>query len=186
VVASAKRRRRLRSRRHGYVGGAMTYLVRHVMASPPKVALPTMTALDAAGLMASHDIGSVPIVDEEHLVGIVTDRDLVVRVLASRQDPSGVALGDIATRKDLVTISPDDTVAEARTLMAEHRVKRLPVVKGDELVGIVSFGDVAQALSSSREVGEAVRAITESPETTRIADDGPTVGTPQRVRDQSN
>jgi CBS domain-containing protein len=149
------------------------------MAKDPKTAGPDMPATDAAGLMASYDVGVIPIVrNDGGLVGLVTDRDLVVRVLADRRDPMSVPLADIATRRSLRTISADATVAEARDQMATHRVKRLLVTEGDTFVSIVSLGDVAQADASMRAVGEAVQEMTESPATTEGADGPPTLESP--------
>ncbi len=161
----------------------MSRLVRHVMAQEPKVATTEMTPMDAARLMASYDFGVVPIVDpERHLVGVVTDRDIVIRVLASGLDPQTVELGDIATNKNLVTIGPDDTVAEARERMATNRIKRLPVVKAGELVGVIALGDVAVTSASAREVGETVAELSRSPATEQIDEGaGPATGTPQQV-----
>lgn len=145
----------------------MTTHVRDVMAKEPKTASPTMDATNAAGLMASYDIGVVPIVEDDGtLVGLVTDRDLVVRVLADRRDPTSVTLDEIATRRSLCTISPDATIAEARELMAAQRVKRLLVMDGDAFVSVVSLGDIAQSSESMGDVGEAVREITASLATT--------------------
>jgi len=143
--------------------------VRHVMADDPKTARPDMGVAEAAGLMASYDIGFVPIVgDDDGLVGLVTDRDLVVRVLAARQDPATVKLSDIATTRSLRTISPDASVTEAGDRMAEYRVKRLLVVDDGTFVGVVSLGDVAQTAASLEAVGETVRDISESPATTEV------------------
>jgi CBS-domain-containing membrane protein len=89
-------------------------------------------------------------------------------------------VGDVATRRSIFTISPDAQVSEARALMAAERIRRLPVVKGDRLVGIVSLGDVAEADSSARAVGEALKEISESPATLERAL-RPDPGTPDRV-----
>ena len=161
----------------------MSRLVRHVMAQEPKVATTEMTPMDAARLMASYDFGVVPIVDpDRRLVGVVTDRDIVIRVLASGLDPQTVELGDIATNKNLVTIGPDDTVAEARERMATNRIKRLPVVKAGELVGVIALGDVAVTSASAREVGETVAELSRSPATEQIVEGGePATGTPQQL-----
>ena len=141
------------------------------MAKEPKTASPDMHAMDAAGLMASYDVGVIPIVDRDGgLIGLVTDRDLVVRVLAGPRDPTTVPLAEIATRRSLCTISPDATVAEAAQMMAEKRVKRLIVTEDDAFVSVVSLGDVAQAAASTQEIGETVREITESPATTEGID----------------
>jgi CBS domain-containing protein len=156
-------------------------LVRHVMTEAPKTLGPARSVADAAGLMEQHDIGIVPVADEDGgLVGLVTDRDLVLRVLAKQRDPREISLGDIATTK-LVTVTPDSNVADARDLMAEHKVRRLPVVKGGRLVGIVSLGDVAVNDPSKRAVGEVLEAVSASP-STRSASEGPARGTPERVR----
>jgi CBS domain-containing protein len=159
----------------------MSILVRHAMTEAPKSLRPDMTAADAAGLMASHDIGAVPIFDpNDGLVGLVTDRDIVMRVVAPGLDPRATPLSDVATEK-LITISPDEQVSHARNLMAEHKVRRLPVVKNNELVGILSLGDVAWADASARASGEALRGISESESTTTL-NEGPDRGTPDRVR----
>ena len=158
-------------------------LVRHAMAASPVTATPDMSADDAAGLMASHDIGALPIVEGERLVGIVTDRDLVLRVLASRKDPRSVRLGDIATSRELATVTPDTQLHDARALMGERRIRRLPVVKDDRLVGVLSLGDVAVGSASTRAVGEVLAEISVSAATER-ANPGPEVGTPHRVQVQ--
>src|SRR5881396_3458051 len=158
----------------------MSILVRHAMTPAPQSIKPEMTAADAAGLMKSEDVGVLPVVDGETLVGLVTDRDLVVRVLAERQPPDEVRVGDIAT-KSPVTISPDRRLSEARELMEEHEIRRLPVLKGRQLVGILSLGDVAWADASTREVGEALKAVSES-ESTTTQNETADRGTPDRVR----
>lgn len=157
-------------------------LVRHVMADEPKTVRADMDPYDAASLMATFDIGSVPVVDDDgRLVGIVTDRDLALRVLGDRRDPGTVKVGEIATHRHVVTVSPDTRLSEARSLMAAHRVRRLPVVKGEHLVGILSLGDVAVTDGASRAVGDALAAISESPQTAQVHEEGPAPGTPARV-----
>jgi CBS domain-containing protein len=169
----------------GDVKEAPMLLVRHVMATEPKTARWDMNAFDAASIMAGNDIGSVPVVDDEgNLIGLITDRDLATRVLAKRDDPRSVRLGDIATRKGLVTITPDAQASDARLLMAEHRIRRLPVIKGERLVGMVSLGDLAATAASERAVGHTLAEISASPATNEIQD-GPDVGTPGRVRASS-
>ena len=157
----------------------MTILVRHAMTESPQTARADMTVGDAAGLMKQLDTGVIPIAEDDRLVGLVTDRDLVLRVLAERKDPDDVRLGDIMTRSP-VTVTPDMRLSEARDLMAQHRIRRLPVTKGDSLVGILSLGDIALADASERAVGEALEEISES-ESTQPTDAGPDRGTPDRV-----
>jgi CBS domain-containing protein len=157
----------------------MSILVRHAMTEAPKTASPSMNAADAAALMKQFDVGVIPVVDDDQLLGLVTDRDLVVRVLAERKDPMDVHLSDVLT-KTPITVSPDTKLSEARDLMAEHRIRRLPITKADRLVGILSLGDVALADASERAVGETLEEISESASTSEVADDPPR-GTPQRV-----
>jgi CBS domain-containing protein len=158
----------------------MSTLVRHAMTDSPQTARPDMTAADAAGLMRQLDVGVIPVADRGTLIGLVTDRDIVLRVVAAREDPDEVKLGDILT-KSPVTVTPDTKLSDARDLMAEHRIRRLPVLKADELVGILSLGDVALAGASDREVGEALEDISESDSTTDVSR-GPERGTPDRTR----
>jgi CBS domain-containing protein len=159
---------------------AMATLVRHAMSEAPKALDPTMVVSDAAGIMANYDVGAVPVVEGGRVIGMVTDRDIVTRVVAARKDASEVCLGDIATTS-LVEVSPDMDLVSARDLMAEHRIRRLPVVKDDQLVGILSLGDVALASASKRAVGETLVDVSES-ERTMDLNDGPDVGTPGRAR----
>jgi signal-transduction protein with cAMP-binding, CBS, and nucleotidyltransferase domain len=133
--------------------------------------------------MATHDIGALPIVDGERLVGLVTDRDLVLRVLAARKDPRSVRIGDIATTRDLATVTPDTQLCDARALMGALRIRRLPVVKDEHLVGMLSLGDVAIGSASMRGVGEVLAEISVSTATEEI-NAGPDVGTPERVKAQ--
>ena len=158
----------------------MATLVRHAMTESPQTAKPDMTAADAAGLMRQLDVGVVPVLDDDSLLGLVTDRDLVIRVMGERRDPDQVKLEEIVT-KSPVTVTPDTKVAEALELMTEHRVRRLPVMKGSELVGILSMGDVAIASSSDRKMGQALGEISESSSTMDLSG-GPDRGTPERSR----
>jgi CBS domain-containing protein len=158
-------------------------LVRHVMAGSPVTASPDRNARDAAGLMAAHDIGVLPIAEGDRLVGVITDRDLVLRALASVKDPGAVRLGDIATTRGLETVTPDTQLADARALMAAKRIRRLPVVKDGQLVGMLSLGDVAVASASMRGVGETLAEISVSIATEQT-NPGPDVGTPERVRNR--
>jgi CBS domain-containing protein len=160
----------------------MSILVRHAMTEAPQTISPNMNAFDAAGMMKSEDVGVLPVVENGRLVGLVTDRDLVLRVLAERQSPVDVKVGDIATRSP-ITIRPDMTLSEAREVIVKHKVRRLPVVKGDEVVGILSIGDLSWADASTREVGEALRAVSES-DRTKTLNESPDRGTPQRVRER--
>jgi CBS domain-containing protein len=116
------------------------------------------TVLDAAKLMAEHDVGALPICGEDNrLKGMLTDRDIVVRVLAEGKDPRALHASELA-QGEAVTVGADDDAETVMRTMAEHRVRRLPVIDGHKLVGIVAQADVARALPSS-ETGELLEAL---------------------------
>jgi len=120
------------------------------------------TVIDAAKRLAELDIGAMPICGEDNrLKGMLTDRDIVVRVLAEGKDPTSTTAGDLAQGKP-VTIGADDSVDEALRAMTEHKVRRLPVIDGDDLVGIVSQADVATNVDEEK-VGDLVEAISAAP-----------------------
>ena len=131
--------------------------IRDVMTSNPTTCEPQASVVDAAKVMAQEDVGSIPTVEGDRLVGVVTDRDIVIRVVAEGREPQSVTVGDVASR-DLVTVSPDDDLDRALELMAENQVRRLPVVEGDKLVGIVAQRDVALQ-GADRETGQVVEQI---------------------------
>ena len=116
------------------------------------------TVLDAAKRLSELDVGSMPICGEDdRLKGMLTDRDIVVKVLGQGQDPSSVTAGDLGDGKP-VTIGADDPVDEALRTMAEHKVRRLPVIDGHDLVGVVSIADLAGGIEDEK-VGDLVEAI---------------------------
>ncbi len=116
------------------------------------------TLVAAAEKMRDLDVGSLPICgDDNRLKGIVTDRDIVIRVVAEGKDPSSLTAADLADGKP-VTIGADDTAEEALRTMAEHQVRRLPVIDGHDLVGMLSQADVAREMPDEK-VGEVLRAV---------------------------
>ena len=116
------------------------------------------TVLDAASKLSELNVGSMPICGEDdRLKGMLTDRDIVVKVLAQGKDPSSVTAGELGEGKP-VTIGADDGVDEALRTMAEHQVRRLPVIDGHDLVGVVSIADLAGAIDDDK-VGDLVEAI---------------------------
>ena len=102
---------------------------------------PQTRIVDAARRMIQQEKGPLPVVEEGRLVAIVTDRDIIARVVAEGRVPTSMPVADIATR-ELVTIGPDQEVDEARQLMAQHQLDRILVVEGDQLVGIISEADI--------------------------------------------
>jgi CBS domain-containing protein len=131
--------------------------IKDVMTSEVRACEPSATVVDAAKIMAQEDVGPVPVVENGRLTGIVTDRDITVRVVATQRDPGSTTIGEIASTK-LVTVSPDDDLETALKLLAENQVRRIPVVEGDRLVGIVAQADIAR-LGSDAKTGEVVEGI---------------------------
>ena len=116
------------------------------------------TMVEAAKKMAELDVGALPICGEDNrLKGMLTDRDIAVKVLAQDKDPSSTKAGELGEGKP-VTIGADDSVEEVLRTMKEEKVRRLPVIDGHDLVGIVSQGDLATNISEER-VGDLVEAI---------------------------
>src|SRR5688500_6777068 len=112
--------------------------IRNVMTPNPTTVEPASSIVDAARIMKDEDVGPVPVVDGDRLVGVITDRDIAIRVVAEGKDPQGTTVQDVAST-DLVTIDPQQTLDEALRLMGQHQVRRLPVVEEDgKLVGIVA------------------------------------------------
>ncbi|MBV7697403.1 CBS domain-containing protein [Streptomyces sp. TRM70350] len=120
----------------------MAQQVREIMTTDLVTVDPQTPVRDVARRMRDGDIGDVLVVEGDRLRGLVTDRDIVVRLLADTEDLTGKAVRD-ACSTELVTISPDDDVDQAVRLMRERAVRRLPVVEGGRPVGIVSLGDLA-------------------------------------------
>jgi CBS domain-containing protein len=132
--------------------------VRDVM-TQEVVYLPADTTLDeAARAMRERDIGDVVVTEGPTLAGVVTDRDIVVRAVADRQDPTATQLGTIATR-DLVMIEQDASTDEAANVMRDRAVRRLLVCDADrQLVGIISLGDLAMAQDPSSALSDISEA----------------------------
>ena len=121
----------------------MPVTISQLMTPDPWTVQETAPIQEAARIMRDADIGDVIVVrDDESVCGIVTDRDLVVRALADGADPKSTAVADIC-RHQVVSVSSGDPVDQAVQLMREHDIRRLPVLDGSRLVGIVSLGDLA-------------------------------------------
>ena len=135
---------------------------REIMSSDATCASVNDTLQDAARKMKELDVGALPICgDDNRLAGMITDRDIVVKCIADGGDPSSVKVGDLAEGKP-VTIGADDPVEEILRTMTQPGVRRLPVIDGHDLVGMVSQADVAKALPEARD-GDLVEAISSSP-----------------------
>ena len=139
----------------------MAKSVRDAMTEDPRSIGASASVVEAARVMREEHIGSLPITDDEQLVGMITDRDITTRVVAEAADPKMTSVGDVVSR-DLISIEPDEDLEEAVQLMASHQVRRLPVVENGRLVGIVAQADVALNLRENEQrTGELVEAISE-------------------------
>jgi CBS domain-containing protein len=117
------------------------------------------TLLDAARKMADRGYGAMPICGEDNrLKGMLTDRDIVVKALAKGKDPASTRAGELGAGKP-VTIGADDSLAETLQTMARSKVRRLPVIDGHDLVGIVAVADVARELDDDQAKGNLIQAI---------------------------
>jgi CBS domain-containing protein len=119
----------------------MAQSIRDVMSPNPRTVSGDTTLEDAAREMSQDDIGAV-LVKDNGSVGILTDRDIVVRAVAEHKDPASTKVSDVASR-DVAALSPDQSVDDAIKIVREKNVRRIPVVDGDQPVGIVSIGDLA-------------------------------------------
>lgn len=141
--------------------------VHEVMTDRPRCVTPETPVSEAAQLMASDDIGSLPILDGERLAGVVTDRDIVIRAIAKGKDPRGMSVREVASR-ELVKVHAEQDLSDALKLMASEQVRRLPVVDDDgRLVGILAQADVAVE-AKEKAVGEMVEEISKSPTGPRL------------------
>ena len=133
--------------------------IRDVMTPNPTTVSPNDSIQSAARVMRDEDTGVVPVVDNGKPVGVITDRDIVVRAVAEDRELNR-PVRDIVTT-ELVAVHPDMSVQEATDLMSEHQVRRLPVIDNDRLVGIVSIGDIAVKEGKDGRVGDALQHISE-------------------------
>jgi len=137
-----------------------TSTVREAMTASPTTVAAEESAVEAARLMAAQDVGSLPVLDGNDLVGIVTDRDLVLHVLAKDVDPHKVTVSSICSENPIV-VGPEDSLDEALQHMAKKQIRRLPVVDDGRLVGILAQADVSRTVEPAA-TGRMVEEISES------------------------
>jgi CBS domain-containing protein len=130
--------------------------IREIMSANIVKATPDNTLTDIALMMKNEDIGVLPAVEDDELIGIVTDRDIVVRAIADGKDPSSTTVAEIVS-EDVESVSPDDNVEKAAKIMADRQIRRLPVVEDRRVAGMVSLGDIA--VKDKGEEGFAARAL---------------------------
>jgi CBS domain-containing protein len=137
----------------------MAKSVREAMTASVSSVSPSQSLADAAEVMKGQDVGSVPVVEDGRLAGIVTDRDIVTRAVAERRNPQAVKVEEIASH-DLVTVESEQDLDDALALMARHKVRRLPVLEGGRLVGMLAQADIALGAKEEK-VGEMVEQISQ-------------------------
>lgn len=133
--------------------------IRDVMTPNPRTISPDDSIQSAARVMRDEDTGAVPVVENGRAVGMVTDRDIVVRAVADGGELNR-PVRDIVTSR-VISVTPEMSTREASELMSEHQVRRLPVVEGDLLVGIVSLGDLAVKEGKDKRAGDTLQSISE-------------------------
>jgi CBS domain-containing protein len=141
----------------------MAKVARDVMTPDAQCIGENQTLVDAARLMADNGYGAMPICGEDNrLKGMLTDRDIVVKALAKGKDPGSARAGEFGEGKP-ITIGADDSLEETLQTMARYKVRRLPVIDGHDLVGIVAVADVARELSDDQAKGDLIETISEGP-----------------------
>jgi CBS domain-containing protein len=139
----------------------MGKLVRDAMTAYPRTVRAEDSVVDAAKIMEEEDVGSVPVVDVDNvLVGMITDRDIALRVVAAGKEPRSTTVGEVAT-KEVSPAYPDEPLDRALEQMAHRQVRRLPVIEDDRVVGILAQADVVQEVKE-KEAGRLVEEISES------------------------
>jgi CBS domain-containing protein len=129
-----------------------------IMTPSPRTVASSATVGEAAKLMRDEDVGSLPVVHEDQLVGVVTDRDIAVRVVAEGRD-AATTVAEVASDRP-VTVEPSADVDQALQLMSEHQVRRLPVVEGGRLVGVIAQADIAR-LGEDKQTGDLVQGVSQ-------------------------
>ena len=137
--------------------------VRDIMTPDPACVSEKDSIREVARIMAREDTGIVPVVEGKKVIGMITDRDIVVRLVAEGKDPANARVNEAMT-KNVRAVKEDSTVSEVLYVMSRAQVRRVPVVNDrDEIVGIVSMGDVAERTSADGKVGKTVENISEAP-----------------------
>ncbi len=132
--------------------------IKDIMTDDLAVISPDATVIEAAQLMQKHDVGVVPVCEGTNIVGLVTDRDIVVRNIAHGKDPNHTPVRDVMTTQ-VKAISPETSLSQAAGIMATQQVRRLPVIEEDRLIGMVSLGDLATKAKYDVEVSTTLGEI---------------------------
>jgi CBS domain-containing protein len=134
--------------------------VRDVMTSSVDWVTPDTAVVEVARLMKKDDVGSIPICQGNRLIGMITDRDIVLKVVATGENTNNISVKDIMST-DIISVSSDQDVHEAADLMSKYQIRRLPVLENDKLVGILAIGDLAIEKIHINEAGDALSDISQ-------------------------
>jgi len=134
--------------------------VRDVMTSKVESVTPNSSIVEIAGLMRSNDVGSIPVCEGKKVLGIITDRDIVIKVIAEGKNTHSISAKDIMN-SEVITVTSDQDVHEAARIMADYQIRRLPVTEQGDIVGIVALGDLAIEKIHVNEAGDALSDISQ-------------------------
>jgi CBS domain-containing protein len=133
------------------------------MTPDPTFCADDVSVAEVARQMADRDIGALPVCNADgRLAGVITDRDLAVHIVAEGRDPASTNISELLDNTEVVTIGADDSAEEAIRTMKDHAVRRLPVIDGTRLVGIVSQADIARVMPDAK-IGDLIDAISSAP-----------------------
>jgi CBS domain-containing protein len=132
--------------------------VRDIMTKDVAYINPDSTVVEAAQMMQKHNVGSIPVCDQTGVIGIVTDRDIIVRNIAHGKNPQSTPIRDVMTGQ-VTTASPDMEVNDVTKIMADNKIRRIPVVEKNMIVGMIALGDVATDTRCDFEASEALSEI---------------------------
>jgi CBS domain-containing protein len=138
--------------------GCVVLKIRDIMTHRVAFVNPQTTVVEAAQLMQKHDVGAIPVCEGEKILGIVTDRDIVVRNIAHGKDPHSTPVREVMTT-DVKSVTPEMNLSQAAGIMADQQIRRLPVLENERLVGMVSLGDLATKAKFDVEISQALGDI---------------------------
>jgi CBS domain-containing protein len=140
-----------------------------IMTAKPESVTPGTNIADVARIMRDMNVGVVPVTDDDRLLGVITDRDITIRVTAGGMAPQDVTVQDFMS-PNVVTVSPEDDVEDVRTVMADNQIRRVMVTDDDKLVGVISLGDVALSeRDKDARTGEVLEKVSEPTNLNRMS-----------------
>jgi CBS domain-containing protein len=140
-----------------------------IMTEKPESVTPGTNIADVARIMRDMNVGIVPVADDDRLLGVITDRDITIRVTAAGMSPQDVTVQDFMS-PNVVTVKPGDDVEAVRKLMAENQIRRVMVVDDEKLVGVISLGDVAlNERDKDAKTGEVLEKVSEPTNLNRMS-----------------